>query len=140
VAGLAGAHTADRSLAGRVKEEGGPVTVVELAPPTGRLLEGPVRVTSLAFGSRVISHPVFGILVVDGAGEKVRLEREELELWRLVAHGLETAAIAGRLYLSERTAKRRINHLLRILGVDNRAQAAALAGRSGILDRAEKRA
>lgn len=56
------------------------------------------------------------------------------QLLRLLAAGEETAAIARRLFVSERTAKRQIATLLQRLGVDNRLQAAAIAGRCGIAD------
>jgi DNA-binding NarL/FixJ family response regulator len=62
------------------------------------------------------------------------LEEEDLALWRLVADGLGVDEIAERLYVSERTVKRMTAALLRRLGVQNRAQAAALAGRAGLLD------
>jgi DNA-binding NarL/FixJ family response regulator len=57
-----------------------------------------------------------------------------MELWRMVADGLETVQIAERLYVSERTAKRLVASLLRRLKVANRIQAAALAGQTGLLD------
>ena len=63
-----------------------------------------------------------------------RLSPQDLHLWRLVAEARETAEIAQRLFVSERTAKRRVALLLRRLGVANRVQAAALAGQSGLLD------
>lgn len=63
-----------------------------------------------------------------------RLSEEERELWRLLAKGLESAEIAERLYVSERTAKRMVASLLRKVGAANRIEAAALAGRSGLLD------
>lgn len=62
------------------------------------------------------------------------LSDEERQLLVLLADGLETPMIAARLFVSERTAKRQIAALLRRLGVENRAQAAALAGRSGLVD------
>jgi DNA-binding NarL/FixJ family response regulator len=63
-----------------------------------------------------------------------QLRRADLELWRLVAEGHETVVIARRLCVSERTAKRMVARLLQRLGVANRVQAAALAGRCGLLD------
>jgi two-component system, NarL family, nitrate/nitrite response regulator NarL len=63
-----------------------------------------------------------------------RLSDSEIELWRLLARGLETADIARPLLVSERTAKRMIASLLHRLGVANRIEAAALAGRCGLLD------
>ncbi len=62
------------------------------------------------------------------------MRRADVELWRLVAEGHETVVIARRLCVSERTAKRMVARLLQRLGVANRVQAAALAGRSGVLD------
>jgi DNA-binding NarL/FixJ family response regulator len=63
-----------------------------------------------------------------------RLSDQELRLWTLLARGLETADIAHRMLVSDRTAKRMIAVLLRKIGVANRIEAAALAGRFGILD------
>ncbi|QLL10426.1 response regulator transcription factor [Mycobacterium vicinigordonae] len=58
----------------------------------------------------------------------------EVKLWRLLATGAETADIAERLVVSERTAKRMLASLLNKLGASNRISAAALAGQSGLLD------
>jgi DNA-binding NarL/FixJ family response regulator len=51
-----------------------------------------------------------------------------------VAAGATTVEIAEGLHVSERTAKRMVAALLRRLGVSTRAEAAALAGRAGVLD------
>ena len=61
------------------------------------------------------------------------LTSEETCLLGLVAAGLESIEIADRLHVSERTAKRLVAALLRRIGVSNRLQAAALAGRCGLL-------
>jgi DNA-binding NarL/FixJ family response regulator len=58
----------------------------------------------------------------------------DIKLWVLLSTGMETADIATRLVVSERTAKRMVASLLHKLGVSNRIAAAALAGRSGLLD------
>lgn len=63
-----------------------------------------------------------------------QLRGADVELWRLIAEGHETVVIARRLCVSERTAKRMVARLLQRLGVANRVQAAALAGRCGVLD------
>jgi two-component system nitrate/nitrite response regulator NarL len=42
--------------------------------------------------------------------------------------------LGERLYASERTIKRLVASLLRMIGVSNRNEAAALAGRCGLLD------
>jgi two-component system nitrate/nitrite response regulator NarL len=62
------------------------------------------------------------------------LDETEVALWRLLADGLGVDEIAVRLFVSERTVKRMTANLLRRLGVENRAQAAALAGRAGLLE------
>ncbi len=61
------------------------------------------------------------------------LDHTETTLLCLLADGLGCDEIAARLFVSERTVKRMTAALLRRLGVENRAQAAALAGRSGLL-------
>ncbi|GAA1878605.1 response regulator transcription factor [Pseudonocardia ailaonensis] len=63
-----------------------------------------------------------------------RLSPRDVELWLLLAKGLETSEISKPLLVSERTAKRMIASLLHRLGVGNRIEAAALAGRCGLLD------
>lgn len=63
------------------------------------------------------------------------LTEEDLELWHDVARGLDYGAIAERRFVSERTARRHVDALLERLGVDNRFQAAELAGRSFLRDR-----
>jgi len=68
-----------------------------------------------------------------GQGAMSDLGTEDLELLRLIAAGLESTEIAERLHVSERTAKQRVGVLLRRIGVSNRLQAAALAGRCGLL-------
>lgn len=69
-----------------------------------------------------------------GADALDDLTDDERDLWRRVADGQSTDEIARSLIVSERTAKRLVAGLLRKLGVQNRMQAAALAGRSGLLD------
>jgi DNA-binding NarL/FixJ family response regulator len=62
------------------------------------------------------------------------LSEEDRVLWRLVAQGLPSADIGRALFMSERTTRRRIAALLDTLGVSTRVQAAALAGRCGVVD------
>ena len=63
-----------------------------------------------------------------------QLTGKERHLWTLIAEGASTAQIARSLHVSERTVKRLTASLLRTLGVANRTEAAALAGRTGLLD------
>ncbi len=64
-----------------------------------------------------------------------RLSAREDEVLTLLAEGLGTSDIAGRLYLSESTAKTHITHIYQKLGAANRAQALVTAMRMGLLDR-----
>jgi DNA-binding NarL/FixJ family response regulator len=65
------------------------------------------------------------------------LTAEERRLWMLIAGGASTSQIARVLHVSERTVKRLTASLLRTLGVASRTEAAALAGRTGLLDEAQ---
>ncbi|GIN05661.1 DNA-binding response regulator [Planomonospora venezuelensis] len=65
-----------------------------------------------------------------------RLSAREEEVLTLLADGLGTSEIAGRLYLSESTAKTHITHIYQKLGAANRAQALVAALRLGLLDHA----
>ena len=53
------------------------------------------------------------------------LSRRELEVARLVAEGKTNRAIAGELFMSERTAQTHVQHILTKLGLSNRTQIAA---------------
>ena len=63
-----------------------------------------------------------------------RLSGREAEVLVLLADGLGTSEIAGRLYVSESTAKTHITHIYQKLGAANRAQALVTAMRMGLLD------
>lgn len=62
------------------------------------------------------------------------LSAREGEVLALLADGLGTGEIAGKLYLSESTAKTHITHIYQKLGAANRAQALVTAMRMGLLD------
>jgi DNA-binding CsgD family transcriptional regulator len=63
------------------------------------------------------------------------LTARELEVVALVAEGLRNAEIAGRLFVSEKTAAHHVSAVLRKLGVSTRSQAGAEAARLGIVER-----
>ncbi|GAB4107074.1 response regulator transcription factor [Micromonospora taraxaci] len=63
----------------------------------------------------------------------VDLDGEERQLLRAIASGRTTVDIADELHVSERTVKRMTAALLRKLRVSNRAEAAAIAGHTGLL-------
>ncbi|GIJ26796.1 DNA-binding response regulator [Micromonospora qiuiae] len=73
-------------------------------------------------------------LLHTGPGARVDLDTEERALLRSIATGRGNLEIADQLHVSERTVKRMTAALLRKLRVSNRAEAAALAGKLGLLD------
>lgn len=93
---------------------------------------------AMTAGVRVVDPDLLDALLAasDRTGDGVveRLGSRELQLWTLLARGLETSEIAKPMLVSERTAKRMIASLLHKLGAANRIEAAALAGRYGLLD------
>lgn len=93
---------------------------------------------AIVAGVRVVRPDLLDALLVagdrTGDGLLDRLGTRELQLWTLLARGLETSEIAKPMLVSERTAKRMIASLLHRLGAANRIEAAALAGRYGLLD------
>jgi DNA-binding NarL/FixJ family response regulator len=93
-------------------------------------------------GWSVLPEPLLRHLLEHGGtsgddGIAGQLTADERRLWRLVAAGTGTVDIATTLHVSERTAKRLVAHLLRRLRVASRVEAAALAGRVGLDQRAE---
>ncbi|KQY64727.1 response regulator transcription factor [Nocardioides sp. Root140] len=65
--------------------------------------------------------------------KQTKLTGREQEVLELLAEGLGTAAIAGKLYMSESTAKTHITRIYEKLGASNRAQALVRAMRTGLL-------
>jgi DNA-binding NarL/FixJ family response regulator len=61
------------------------------------------------------------------------LSPREEEVLRLIAQGLDNAAIAGHLFISESTVKNHVTNLFAKLGVRTRAEAVAWAWRSGLM-------
>ena len=100
----------------------------ELVPP----------LIALASGVAVVPAPVMNALLdakaSSGETRLAGLGEEDIALLRLVAAGLESIEIAEQLHVSERTAKRMVAALLRRIEVANRVQAAAFAGRAGLLE------
>lgn len=62
------------------------------------------------------------------------LDEEDVRLLRSITAGASSSKLGEDLHLSTRTVKRRIAELYGKLNVDNRVQAAALAGRLGLID------
>lgn len=107
-------------------------------PKTARpeALAGPLW--TIAAGSRVVDGALLDALLGKSQAKRSALRddlsAQELQLWRLLATGMETSDIARRMVVSERTAKRMVGALLHKLAATNRVAAAAMAGRLGLLD------
>jgi len=71
----------------------------------------------------------------DGIGLQAQVTPREREIWYQVSLGKSNAAIAGELFISERTVKYHVSSLLKKTGADSRAQLVALAYRCGLMDR-----
>jgi DNA-binding CsgD family transcriptional regulator/tetratricopeptide (TPR) repeat protein len=68
-----------------------------------------------------------------GEGRLADLTARELEVLRLVAHGMSDGEIADELVISPKTVSVHVSHILRKLGVTSRAKATAIAYEDGIL-------
>jgi DNA-binding NarL/FixJ family response regulator len=68
------------------------------------------------------------------AGDPDALTPREVEVLRLLAEGCSNRAIAGRLVVTERTAKFHVSSILAKLGAANRTEAVAVARRRGLLE------
>jgi DNA-binding NarL/FixJ family response regulator len=62
------------------------------------------------------------------------LSERELEILRLITHGLSNGEIAQELYISDTTVKTHVTHILRKLNLRDRVQAVVLAYQTGIFE------
>jgi DNA-binding NarL/FixJ family response regulator len=100
-------------------------------------------VTDLAAGRNVISPAVVSVVfdaLREGPGVKTKtgpaaLTEREAEIMNLLAQGRSNGAIAGELFISEKTVKNHINRIYAKLGVANRAE--AIAAHLGVAGRNE---
>jgi DNA-binding NarL/FixJ family response regulator len=83
-----------------------------------------------ALGPGVAAHVVDHIA---GREDPSQLDRTELGVLRLVASGASNPSIGEALFMSETTVKRRLRSVFAKLGVDNRTEAVAEAGRRRLL-------
>jgi DNA-binding NarL/FixJ family response regulator len=63
----------------------------------------------------------------------IDLTTREVEVLRLIAHGMENSAIAQELYISPKTVKNHVASILEKLDIENRIQAAVAAVKSGLV-------
>jgi DNA-binding NarL/FixJ family response regulator len=100
-------------------------------------------VTDLAAGHNVISPAVVSVVfdaLREGPGVEKKtgpgaLTERESEIMNLLAQGRSNGAIAGELFISEKTVKNHINRIYAKLGVANRAE--AIAAHLGVAGRNE---
>ena len=62
-----------------------------------------------------------------------RLTARQIEILRLIADGVSTTEVAGRLYLSRATVRNHVAATLRALAAHSRLEAVAVARRRGLL-------
>ncbi len=125
--------------AGPVPRGTGPVGVLSNAASSEELL---TAITMIAAGYVVLDHRAWSgsrpeqepvPAPANRRGNALAtLTSRERDVLRLVARGASNADIAAALTLSESTVKSHVQHLLRKLGVRNRASAAILAYRAGL--------
>jgi len=101
-------------------------------------LVGAVR--QVAAGRQYV-HPTLGAALLAPnaptpglAGPGGELSEREIEVMRLIAHGLTNAEIAGQLYVSVRTVESHRAHIHQKLGVRSRAELVRRARDAGLLD------
>lgn len=89
------------------------------------------RLLSPSLVSKVMRE--FRDLAKDKARGESGLTEQEVEVLRMIAAGATNKEIAEKLYWSEVTVKRKVQDILEKMGVANRAQAVAEAGKRGLL-------
>lgn len=90
-------------------------------------------VHAAARGDTVLGGPAAARLVAASLDDPGRLTERELEVLEAVADGLDNAAVARRLFVSQATVKTHLNHVFSKLGVTNRTAAVSEARRRGLL-------
>jgi DNA-binding NarL/FixJ family response regulator len=123
--GAAGFHAqAQLELARAHAARGGTGDVVQ-----ARALGTAVLERADLLGMSPLAAAACALLERTGPASAAGLTRREREVAQLVADGLTNRAIAGRLYLSERTAANHVQHILGKLGLANRSQIASHVSR-----------
>jgi two-component system, NarL family, response regulator DevR len=97
-------------------------------------------VRSVADGACVLDREALAVLAADRHDERTvrsdaaeRLSPREVEVLVCLAEGMTNAEVGRRLYVSRETVKTHVAHLLRKLGVEDRASAALKAARLGLI-------
>lgn len=117
-----GFHLLDKAL------EGGAYGFVSKDSPSDTL----VRSLLTAFGGRRYVDPSLAAELV--MQDTQRLSPRELEILRLMSHGMQNMAIAAKLCVSVETVKTHVSHILAKLDADSRTTAVATALRSALIE------
>ncbi len=91
----------------------------------------PRALRMVAEGHVYIDPALAGFLI--GSPASRNLDRDELEILRLLAEGLTTEAVGARLFLSPDTIRGRVRKLMRKLGAQTRTEAVATAIRQRLI-------
>jgi DNA-binding NarL/FixJ family response regulator len=115
----------------RAMETGASAFVPKTAP-TSEVL-GAMRHASVAASSFTASGLADAFARQRGTSTRTGLSPREQETLDLLSHGLSVPAIAGRMYVSQSTAKTYVTRLYEKLGASNRAQALMTAVHQGLI-------
>lgn len=92
------------------------------------------RAVEVAVSGEVVApRQLLGYLIASqGSADLDLLSARQREILKLVADGMSNAQIAHRLYLSESTVKQHLRSAYKLLGVNNRTEAAAVVRRNNV--------
>jgi DNA-binding NarL/FixJ family response regulator len=125
------ALAADAGAAGEALRSGARAVLARGAAPEALA----AAAVAVAHGLAVLDPELAGAFVrpPEAVGPAEPLTPREREVLALLSEGLTNKAIAGRLGISEHTAKFHVNAILGKLGVDSRAEAIVRAARLGLV-------
>ncbi|WP_020672858.1 response regulator transcription factor [Amycolatopsis nigrescens] len=123
---------ANQEMAGRVLESGGAGLLVKSAG----LADLAAAVRRVAGGEAVFGGTLLQMLdrLTGRSGGTAGLTPREHELLVLLADGVTTTEIAGRLSLARNTVRNHVQRILAKLGAHSKLEAVAVARRQGLLD------
>jgi DNA-binding NarL/FixJ family response regulator len=105
----------------------------EVADVVRAITQGRAFVSSTMTPKLFAEFNALALRAEDGEGER-RLTRREVEILGLVAEGLSNKQIAQRLVISQNTVKNHVRNILEKLRLRSRAEAAAFAVRSRLVE------
>jgi DNA-binding CsgD family transcriptional regulator len=124
LAGPTGLSSRSREVAGDRLRRAAPLAAQLGAQPLADTITSLARRAGVALGAKVPDRPA-----------RLALTDREFEVLRLVAAGRTNREIAADLFISAKTASVHVSNIMAKLGAANRAQAAVIAQRQGLLGR-----